>query len=76
MYVETTNICQFKCSYCPMSLREFSKVVGGYKTMSVENFEKIAFEELKLAAKMDCLSARRALAAKTLRIRQAHHRRT
>ena len=40
-----------------------------------ENFEKIAFEELKLAAKMDCLSARRALAAKTLRIRQAHHRR-
>jgi hypothetical protein len=34
---------------------------------SAENFEKIAFEELKLAARMDCLSARRALAVKTLR---------
>jgi hexosaminidase len=33
----------------------------------IENFEKIALEELKLAAKMDCLSARRALAAKSLR---------
>jgi hypothetical protein len=34
---------------------------------STENFEKTALEELKLAAKMDCLSARRALAAKSLR---------
>ncbi len=32
-----------------------------------ENFERIALEELKLAAQMDCLSARRALAAKLLR---------
>jgi hypothetical protein len=29
-----------------------------------ENFEKIAFEELKLAARMDCLAAKRALALK------------
>jgi len=34
---------------------------------STENFEKTALEELKLAAKMDCLSARRALTAKSLR---------
>lgn len=34
---------------------------------SAENFEKIAFEELKLAARMDCLSARRSLAIKALR---------
>jgi hexosaminidase len=32
-----------------------------------ENFERISLEELKLAAQMDCLSARRALAAKLLR---------
>ncbi len=32
------------------------------------NFEKIALEELKLAARMDCLSARRALAVKSLRV--------
>jgi len=31
------------------------------------NFKKIALEELKLAARMDCLSARRAMAAKSLR---------
>jgi hypothetical protein len=36
-------------------------------SQSTENFENIALEELKLAAQMDCLSARRALAAKTLR---------
>jgi hypothetical protein len=33
---------------------------------SAENFEKIVFEELKLAARMDCLSARRSLAIKAL----------
>ncbi|MGA2914716.1 MAG: family 20 glycosylhydrolase [Sedimentisphaerales bacterium] len=32
-----------------------------------ENFERIAYEELKLAARMDYLSARRALAVKALR---------
>ncbi|MGB8225350.1 MAG: family 20 glycosylhydrolase [Sedimentisphaerales bacterium] len=34
---------------------------------SAENFEKITLEELKLAARMDCLSARRSLAIKALR---------
>jgi hexosaminidase len=34
---------------------------------SISSFEKLAFRELKLAARMDCLASRRALAAKALR---------
>jgi hypothetical protein len=33
----------------------------------VSDFERVAFRELKLAAKMDCLASRRALTAKALR---------
>jgi hypothetical protein len=34
---------------------------------SADSFEQLALRELKLAARMDCLAARRALAAKRLR---------
>jgi hypothetical protein len=34
---------------------------------SAEHFEQLALREFKLAAQMDCLAARRALAAKSLR---------
>jgi hypothetical protein len=58
-----------------MNEKGLRKIIGQFSDESIwpklpkatESFEKIAFEELKLAARMDCLSAKRALAAKTLR---------
>lgn len=42
MYIETTNRCNIRCTYCPLSLDKYSKTVGGFKTMSLDVFEKIA----------------------------------
>lgn len=41
MYIETTNRCDFRCRYCPMSLADYAKISGGFRTMSLIEFKKI-----------------------------------
>ena len=41
MYIETTNRCNFRCRYCPMSLPDYIKIVGGSRTMKLFEFKKI-----------------------------------
>lgn len=41
MYIETTNRCNFRCRYCPMSLSEYPKISGGFRTMDMLEFNKI-----------------------------------
>ncbi len=41
IYIETTNRCNFRCRYCPMSLPAYSKIVGGFRTMKHNEFRKI-----------------------------------
>lgn len=42
MYLETTNRCMFRCTYCPMSLDGYEQECGGFRTMSLTEFQKIA----------------------------------
>ena len=42
MYIETVNRCMFRCTYCPMSVDGYENEVGGFRTMSLSEFQKIA----------------------------------
>ena len=42
IYIETTNRCIFRCRYCPMSLPGYAQTVGGFRTMTLAEFIKIA----------------------------------
>lgn len=42
VYVEPTNICNFKCVFCPESFKNFKEKSGGLFRLSPSNFEKIA----------------------------------
>lgn len=42
LYVEPTNICNFRCVYCPESFDNFKEETGGMHKLDAETFEKIA----------------------------------
>jgi radical SAM protein with 4Fe4S-binding SPASM domain len=41
VYVETTNRCNFRCGYCPMSRSDFSEKVGGYRDITLADFDRL-----------------------------------
>ena len=41
LYVEATNICNFKCKYCPESFSNYKDITGGYSQMSIADFQMI-----------------------------------
>lgn len=42
VYIEPTNICNFKCVFCPESFKNFEEKSGGFFRLSLSDFEKIA----------------------------------
>jgi MoaA/NifB/PqqE/SkfB family radical SAM enzyme len=42
IYIEPTNICNFKCSFCPESFSDFLEIQGGNHSLTLEDWEKIA----------------------------------
>ena len=44
LFVDPTNYCNFKCSFCPRSFDDYKKFIGKYTHMSLELFKKIAAE--------------------------------
>lgn len=42
IHIETTNICNFKCTFCPESNETYEQKSGGYKSMSYDTFKSIA----------------------------------
>lgn len=42
IYVEPTNICNFKCVFCPESFDNFKEITGGYASLTPEDFSGIA----------------------------------
>ncbi len=42
IYVEATNICNFKCVYCPESFDDFEERSGGLTRLDLAAFEKIS----------------------------------
>ncbi len=48
LYVEPTNICNFKCVYCPESFDDFEDRSGGLNRMDLAAFERLAGEVVAL----------------------------
>jgi MoaA/NifB/PqqE/SkfB family radical SAM enzyme len=42
IYIEPTNICNFKCSFCPESFGDFLQIQGGNHSLTLDDWEKIA----------------------------------
>jgi radical SAM protein with 4Fe4S-binding SPASM domain len=42
IYVEPTNICNFKCVYCPESFEDFEQRSGGLSRMEIKDFERVS----------------------------------
>jgi radical SAM protein with 4Fe4S-binding SPASM domain len=44
MYLEPTNVCNFKCKWCPESFPDYEEQVGGFTGMDLGLYEKIIAE--------------------------------
>ncbi len=41
LFVEPTNVCNFRCQFCPESFVDYESQAGGRRTMSLEDFRKV-----------------------------------
>lgn len=48
LFIEPTNICNFKCVYCPESFANFEERSGGLSQLDLAAFEKIAIQVVEL----------------------------
>lgn len=48
IYVEPTNICNFKCVYCPESFPDFEERTGGLHRLDLAAFERVAGQIVEL----------------------------
>jgi len=48
LYVEPTNVCNFKCVYCPESFADFEERSGGLHRLDLASFERVADQILEL----------------------------
>lgn len=55
IYIETTNICNFRCVYCPESFPDFAERSGGLHKMDVGSFASIA-KQIKDLGKLKVLN--------------------
>ena len=55
MFVDPTNWCNFKCSFCPRNLDDFSKYAGNFKHMSINTFKKIIYDIKEFKGKLKVL---------------------
>jgi 2-iminoacetate synthase ThiH len=55
VHLEPTNICNFKCKFCPQSLDDYKDKARGFFNLSSENFTKI-LNELKKVPKLKSLN--------------------
>ncbi len=42
IYLEPTNICNFKCLYCPESFDNYKEAAGGHFQLSLDDFKAVA----------------------------------
>ena len=48
IYIEPTNICNFRCSYCPESFPDFAERSGGLHSLGMHDYLRIAEQIEKL----------------------------
>lgn len=44
VYVEPTNVCNFRCTMCPESLPDYRDKAGYHETMDLNTYEKVLFQ--------------------------------
>lgn len=42
LYVEPTNVCNFRCVFCPESFKDYEDIAGGLFKLAPDDFERIA----------------------------------
>jgi MoaA/NifB/PqqE/SkfB family radical SAM enzyme len=47
--LEPTNICNFRCKYCPVSFPDYEKISGGLFQMKMDDFVKISNQIIELS---------------------------
>lgn len=55
MYIESTNICNFKCTFCPESLPDYKEITGGFNVMDLAKVEDIC-QQIKAMGKLKTLN--------------------
>jgi radical SAM protein with 4Fe4S-binding SPASM domain len=48
MFIELTNRCNFKCTFCPESIEDYADRVGGISAMTFDHFRKICADVVDL----------------------------
>ena len=56
LHIETTDICNFKCVFCPESLPEYRNKPGGFNMMDLPTFTKIADQIEALGYKLKLIN--------------------
>jgi len=44
IYIEPTNICNFRCHFCPQAFHDYKEKSGGYFSLTPDEFDHIAVE--------------------------------
>lgn len=44
IYIEPTNLCNFRCTMCPESLPDYRERAGYHETMDLNTYEKVLFQ--------------------------------
>lgn len=55
IYLELTNICNFKCSFCPMHFEDYREISGGDFTLSDADIKKI-YTDIKELGRLKTLN--------------------
>lgn len=48
IYLETTNVCNFKCRQCPVSFDDYYEKIGGRATIDLQRYETLLCEIVEL----------------------------
>ena len=54
IYLEPTNICNFKCKFCPESFSDYEQQVGGFKNMDLSLYKKV-INDIRLLGRLKVL---------------------
>jgi radical SAM protein with 4Fe4S-binding SPASM domain len=48
VYLEPTNVCNFKCKFCPESFADYEQQVGGFRNMDAGLYDKVVSDLVSL----------------------------
>src|ERR1700683_5773362 len=55
IHVEPGNACNFRCTFCPESFKDYRQKAGGYSKLSIQDFERVV-DEIAVFPKLKVLN--------------------